>query len=120
LPVALSAFEKPEPDKVFCNPILSADSSRIAIISLLKIKVVPGSSRNEIAGWLGEALKVRVTANPEKGKANDAVISILAVTLRVPKKSVTIVAGTSSAQKLVKISGLSESEIRARLSEIDA
>lgn len=88
-------------------------------MSLLKIKVVPGSSRNHIAGWLGESLKIRVTANPEKGKANDAVVSLLAGTLRIPKQDVTVSVGASSPRKVIKISGLSRREIKSRLSERD-
>ena len=88
-------------------------------MSLLKVKVVPGSSRNHIAGWLGESLKIRVTAIPEKGKANDAVVSLLADTLRVPKQDVTISSGASSPRKVFKIRGLSHSEIKSRLSEPD-
>lgn len=88
-------------------------------MSLLKVKVVPGSSRNQIAGWLGESLKIRVTANPEKGKANDAVISLLADALRIPKQDVTISSGASSPRKAFKISGLSQSEIKSRLSGPD-
>jgi len=86
---------------------------------LLKIKVVPGSSRNHIAGWLGESLKIRVTANPVKGKANDAVVSLLADTLRIPKQDVTLSSGASSQRKIFKISGLSSHEIKSRLSEPD-
>lgn len=44
----------------------------------LTVKVVPGSSRDQIVGWLGDALKVKVTAPPEKGRANAAVVAILA------------------------------------------
>ncbi len=88
-------------------------------MSLLKVKVVSGSSRNHIAGWLGESLKIRVTAIPEKGKANDAVVSLLADTLRVPKQDVTISSRASSPRKVFKISGLSHSEIKSRLSEPD-
>ncbi len=88
-------------------------------MSLLKVKVVPGSSRNHIAGWLGESLKIRVTAIPEKGKANDAVVSLLADTRRVPKQDVTISSRASSPRKAFKISGLSHSEIKSRLSEPD-
>ena len=88
-------------------------------MSLLKIKVVPGSSRNHIAGWLGESLKIRVTANPEKGKANDAVVTLLADTLKIPKQDVTLSSGASSPRKIFKISGLSHSEIKTRLSDRD-
>ena len=88
-------------------------------MSILKVKVVPGSSRNHIAGWLGESLKICVTANPEKGKANDAVVSLLADTLRIPKQDVTLSSGASSPRKAFKISELSHSEIKSRLSEPD-
>ncbi len=88
-------------------------------MSLLKIKVVPGSSRNYIAGWLGESLKIRVTAIPEKGKANDAVVTLLAETLKIPKQDVTLSSGASSPRKVFKISGLSNSEIKSRLSDHD-
>jgi hypothetical protein len=88
-------------------------------MSLLKIKVVPGSSRNQIAGWLGESLKIRVTAIPEKGKANDAVVTLLADTLKIPKQDVTLSSGASVSRKVFKISGLSHSEIKSRLSESD-
>lgn len=88
-------------------------------MSLLKIKVVPGSSRNHIAGWLGESLKIRVTANPEKGKANDAVVTLLADTLKIPKQDITLSSGAPSPRKVFKINELSHSEIKSRLSEPD-
>lgn len=83
----------------------------------LEIKVVPGSSRNGIAGWLGETLKVRVTARPERGKANAAVEQVIAAALGLPSKCTRVVAGKSSARKVVEISGLSESEVYRRLSK---
>jgi uncharacterized protein (TIGR00251 family) len=88
--------------------------------SLLSVKVVPGSSRNCISGWLGDTLKVRVTAKPEKGKANEAVLSLLAEALHIDKNRVTISSGNSSARKLVKIHGLAEAEIRDRIDQADA
>lgn len=82
----------------------------------LPVKVVPGSSRSGIAGWLGEALRVRVTAPPERGQANAAVESMLAEVLGLPGGSVRIVAGHSSPRKVVEITGLAEAEVRRRLS----
>jgi uncharacterized protein YggU (UPF0235/DUF167 family) len=82
----------------------------------LAIKVVPGSSRDCVAGWLGETLKIRVSAPAERGKANAAVEHVLAEALGLPPRCARIVAGRSSSRKVVAISGLSEAEIRRRLS----
>ncbi|MFM7075771.1 MAG: DUF167 domain-containing protein, partial [Planctomycetaceae bacterium] len=49
----------------------------------LEVKVVPGSSRDQIVGWLGDALKIKVTAPPEKGKANERVVELLAGALGI-------------------------------------
>ncbi len=83
----------------------------------LPIKVVPGSSRSGIAGWLGDTLRVRVTAPAERGKANAAVETLLREVLGLPKGSARIVSGSSSPRKTVEILGLSESEARRRLSD---
>ncbi len=79
------------------------------------MKVVPGASRDEVAGWLGAALKVRVTAPPERGKANAAVEELLAEALGLPRGSVRVVAGHGSPRKSVEIAGLDEAEARRRL-----
>jgi uncharacterized protein (TIGR00251 family) len=84
----------------------------------LPIKVVPASSRDCIAGWLGETLKIRVRAPAQRGKANAAVEKLVAQALGVPKGSARIVAGKSSARKVVEIAGLSESEMYRRLSKV--
>jgi hypothetical protein len=82
----------------------------------LPIKVVAGSSRSGIAGWLGDTLRVRVTAPAERGKANAAVEAVLSEALGLAGSRVTIVSGHSSPRKVVEITGLSESEVRRRLS----
>jgi hypothetical protein len=82
----------------------------------LPIKVVPASSRSGIAGWLDDTLKVRVTAPAERGKANAAVITVIAEALGVANEGIRIVAGQASARKIVEIDGLSESEVYLRLS----
>ena len=81
----------------------------------LQLKVVPGSSRDQIAGWLGDALKVRVRAPAERGKANAAVEKLVAAALDLPVESVTIVTGHTSPHKVAEIDGLSESDVRSRL-----
>ena len=81
----------------------------------LAIKAVPGSSREGIAGWLGDELKVRVRQLPEAGKANDAVKRLLSKTLATPLDDVRIVSGKSSPHKTVEISGMEEAEVRRRL-----
>jgi uncharacterized protein (TIGR00251 family) len=81
----------------------------------LQVKVVPGSSRDGIAGWLGETLKVRVTAPAERGKANAAVEALIAEALGIAKDCARVVAGHASPRKVVEIDGLSEAEVRRRL-----
>jgi hypothetical protein len=82
----------------------------------LPIKVVAGSSRNGIAGWLGDTLRIRVTAPAERGKANAAVEHLLREALGCSGGGVRIVSGGSSPRKIVEIVGLSESEVRRKLS----
>ncbi len=81
----------------------------------LQVKVVPGASRDDIAGWLGDALKVRVSAPPEKGKANAAVCKLLAKQLGLWKGAVTVVQGHGSAQKRLAIKGIDAAALKARL-----
>ena len=81
----------------------------------LKIKVVPKASRNSVAGWVGDTLKVCVSAAPEKGKANLAAQEVLAAALGLPKDRVRVVSGLTSARKLVEIGELSELEIKRKL-----
>ena len=81
----------------------------------LPVKVVPASSRNCIRGWLGDVLKVSVSAPPERGKANAAVEKTVADALHLPTSSIVVVAGKTSARKVIEITGLSESEVYRRL-----
>jgi uncharacterized protein (TIGR00251 family) len=83
----------------------------------LAIKVVPGSSREGIAGWLGGELKVRVRQAPEAGKANEAVRRLLSKTLATPLDKIRIVSGRSSPHKTIEIAGLEEAEVRRRLND---
>lgn len=70
---------------------------------LLSIKVIPKGGRNEIVGWEGDELKMRVKAPPEQGKANAEVIKLLAETLSIAKSRISIVQGETSRHKRVCI-----------------
>ena len=82
----------------------------------LAVKVVPGSSKEGIAGWLGDELKIRVRQVAENGKANEAVRRLLSTTLDVPLNRVRIASGTASPHKTIEILGMDEAAIRQRLS----
>ena len=79
------------------------------------VKVVPGASRTEITGRLGTALKVAVAAPPEGGKANAALIKLLAALCGVRRADITILRGHSQPHKRVAIAGLDAATARARL-----
>jgi uncharacterized protein (TIGR00251 family) len=81
----------------------------------LAVKVVPKASREGLAGWLGEAVKVRVTAPPERGRANQAVCAVLAEALGVPPDRVRVVAGHAAPRKVVEIEGMDSVEMRRRI-----
>lgn len=81
----------------------------------LGVKVVPGASRDCVAGWLDDVLKVRVRAPAERGKANAAVEKLVAAALGIPKERVSIVKGHTAARKILEIRDLAEAEVRARL-----
>ena len=78
----------------------------------LNVKVVPGSSRDQIMGWLGVALKIKVTAPPEKGKANEAVVAMLAERLGIGTDDIVVVSGHSSPSKVLSIEGLDDEAIK--------
>ena len=81
----------------------------------LKVKAVPGASRSEIVGRLGEALKIRVAAPPEGGKANREILELLAERLGLPAASVTLVSGAASSAKVVELLGITAEQAWARL-----
>ena len=81
-----------------------------AATTRLKLRVSPGSRRPGIAGRHGDAWKVRVAAPPEGGKANEAVLKLLAETLDVPRSSVALVSGQTSRDKIVVLAGLGQAQ----------
>jgi hypothetical protein len=79
------------------------------------VKVHPRAKKNAITGQVGDALKVALTAPPVDGKANEACIDFFAKLLNVPRSSVTIAAGQTSRNKVIRVAGLSAEEVRGRL-----
>jgi len=86
----------------------------------LRIRVAPGSRRVGVAGRLGEKWKLRVTAPAEDGRANDAVVRLLADTLGVPRRRVALVSGHGARDKVVELEGVERAEAERRLAEASA
>jgi len=82
---------------------------------VLVVKVVPGASKTAIAGELSGMLKIKVSAAPEKGKANQCLIEFLAKRLRVKKNAVSIVSGWTNPVKRVQIRGMTAEEVIGEL-----
>jgi uncharacterized protein (TIGR00251 family) len=79
------------------------------------IRVQPRASSNGIAGLHGEALKIRLTAPPVDGAANDALLRLLSGTFGIPVRAITIVAGSGSRTKVVELDGITEDRVRRLL-----
>ena len=82
---------------------------------VFKTKIVPGSSRTILSGLLDGMLKIKVSAAPEKGKANQSVIEFLAGQLGVKKNSITIISGTTKSHKSIKVSDISVQTLLKKL-----
>ena len=82
----------------------------------LHLRVAPGAARTGVVGRHGAAWKVRVAAAAEAGKANDAVVRLLAETLRLPRRDVEIVSGHTARDKVAAVRGIDADETERRLS----
>jgi uncharacterized protein (TIGR00251 family) len=86
----------------------------------VRLRVSPGAGRAQIVGRHGDAWKVRVTAPPEHGRANDAVVRLLATALALPRDAVAIVSGHSGRDKIVELTGVGPALIERRLASASA
>jgi len=84
--------------------------------NLLRLRVHPNASRNEMVGFTDGVLQIRIAAPPVKGKANRELITFLSQALGLSKSSLTITRGHTSRNKVIAVAGLSREEITARLS----
>ncbi len=80
----------------------------------LPVRVIPRSSRNQLAGEQDGALKVKITAPPVDGEANQALVNFLAEYLKVAKKNIKIIKGETSKTKIIEISGINKEELIIR------
>ena len=84
-------------------------------MATIRVKVVPGSSRNRVVGMLGDALKVQVAAAPEKGKANEAVRAVLAEFFAVKIGQVELISGQTQPRKTFLVNGVNDAAVRQKL-----
>lgn len=82
----------------------------------IKIRARPKSRSNSIRGVRGDALLVSVTAPPEKGKANKAIIDLLARHLKLPKSSIELLSGETHSEKIFRIYGITRSQFEKAVS----
>jgi uncharacterized protein (TIGR00251 family) len=89
----------------------------LAATTRLKLRVSPGARRPGVGGRHGDAWKVRVSEPPEDGRANEAVLRLLARTLDVPRRDLEVVSGHTSREKIVVLNGLEQAQVERLLSE---
>ena len=86
-----------------------------AVSTRLQLRVSPGARRAHVVGRHGDAWKVRVAAPPEGGRANKAVVRLVAETLSLPREAVTLVSGHGARDKIIELAGLDQTQIEQRL-----
>jgi uncharacterized protein (TIGR00251 family) len=88
------------------------------VVSSIKVRVSPKAAQGSIVGWMDDGyLKVRILAAPEGGRANIELLRLLGHELRIPISNLSIVRGSSSTDKILKVVGLDEKEVRRRLTK---
>src|ERR1700690_1066629 len=86
---------------------------------VLSVRIQPRASKNEIVAMASGGLKIRLTAPPVDGAANEALVKFLAAVFSIPKSRVEIVSGHTSREKIVRISGISDAEMKRLLNSRD-
>lgn len=78
---------------------------------IIKVKVQPRASKNQLAGVLDDALRVRLTAPPVDGEANEACLKFLAGIFKIPRRSVELVSGHTGRNKMVRVGGVTPDDV---------
>lgn len=84
---------------------------------VLRLSVQPGAGRAAVVGRHGDALRIRVAPPPADGRANEAVVRLVAELLGVPERDVELVSGQRSRQKRIRVEGADPAEVSRRLDE---
>jgi uncharacterized protein (TIGR00251 family) len=84
-------------------------------MAYLQVRVTPGARETAIGEWRDGVLQVKVREPADKGRANDAVIRLLAKALGVPASSISLKRGATSRDKLLAVGGVTDAEMAARL-----
>lgn len=85
------------------------------MVTSLKVRVQPGSSRDEVIGWEGDVLRIRLRARAVEGKANQSLLEFLARALGLRPRQVALIRGERSREKLVEVDLGSREEIEKRI-----
>jgi len=80
------------------------------------VRLTPNARRNEITGFIGEVLQVKIAAPPVKGKANEELINYLSKVLGIKKSNIIIVKGQTSRNKVLSIEGISREDVLLKIS----
>lgn len=86
------------------------------VVARISVTVSPGAARTELVGRHGGGWRARVAAPPERGRANDALVELLASALAIPRSSVRVVGGQRGRSKVVEVEGLRPEDVDRRLS----
>jgi uncharacterized protein (TIGR00251 family) len=86
-----------------------------SVVTRLRVRVAPGAATTHVVGRHGAGWKVRVNAPPEGGRANEAVVRLLAEALALPARDIDIVSGRASRDKTVTLAGIDSNETERRL-----
>jgi len=82
---------------------------------MIRVKAVPGASRDRIVGAVGDSLKIQVAAPPERGRANESIIRLLAECLDLPTRRLSVARGQSQPRKQILVEGLELAVVAERL-----
>ena len=97
------------------SPTGSVAVSAAADGATFAVRVTPRAKRNAVAGVVGNALKVYLTAPPADGRANDALLELLAEVLGVKRRQLAIVTGATNRNKVIRVTGLARDQVAAAL-----